>query len=220
MGNIVHDTIEELYKPLLNKNLVVRQLEKIKETVRKTVRKKIEKYVNKKSIERGKNIIIANTAEDYVKRLIDRDINSCNKGDKIKILEVEKNFSREIVCNERKVKIRGKIDRIDLINDEVRLVDYKTGKLVEKHMVNVKSMEEIKNESGVYALQLLFYAMGVRDNYKQAMYSEIVSSREALKNSKVLYIKGNKYLNKDIIDESKKYVLEIIDDMRDKDELF
>ena len=87
-------------------------------------------------------------------------------------------------------------------------------------MVNVKSMEEIKNENGVYALQLLFYAMGVRDNYKQAMYTEIISSREALKNSKVLYIKGNKYLNEDIIQESKKYVLEIIDDMMNKDELF
>ena len=87
-------------------------------------------------------------------------------------------------------------------------------------MVNVKSMEEIKNENGVYALQLLFYAMGVRDNYKKAMYTEIISSREALKNSKVLYIKGNKYLNEDIIDESKKYILEIIDDMRKKDELF
>ena len=220
LGNIVHDAIEELYTPLLNKYLVVEQLEKIKETVKKTVRKKIEKYVNKKSIERGKNIIIANTAEDYVKRLIDRDINSCNKGDKIKILEVERNFSKEIVCDDRKIKIRGKIDRIDLINDEIRLVDYKTGKLVEKHMVNVKSMEEIKNESGVYALQLLFYAMSVRDNYKQAMYTEIISSREALKSSKVLYIKGNKYINEDIIDESKKYILEIIDDMRKKDELF
>ena len=62
--------------------------------------------------------------------------------------------------------------------------------------------------------------MGVRDNYKQAMYTEIISSREALKNSKVLYIKGNKYLNEDIIQESKKYVLEIIDDMMNKDELF
>ena len=81
-------------------------------------------------------------------------------------------------------------------------------------------MEDIKNENGVYALQLLFYAMGVRDNYKKAMYTEIISSREALKNSKVLYIKGNKYLNEDIIQESKKYVLEIIDDMMNKDELF
>ena len=62
--------------------------------------------------------------------------------------------------------------------------------------------------------------MGVRDNYKQAMYTEIISAREALKNNKVLYIKGNKYLNEDIIQESKKYVLEIIDDMMNKDELF
>jgi len=220
LGNIVHDCIEELYTPLLNKNLSTKQLEKIKKTVGKTVRKKIEKYVNKKSIERGKNIIIANAAEGYVKRLIDRDIKSCKKGDKIKILEVEKDFTNEIVCEKKKIIIRGKIDRIDLINDEIRLVDYKTGKLIEERKIKIKSLEEIKNENGIYALQLLFYAMGVKKDYNQAMYGEIISSRDSLSNSKVLYISGNKYLNKDIIEKSKKYIFEIIDDIKNKDELF
>lgn len=220
LGNIVHDTIEELYTPLLNKNLSTKQLEKIKKTVKKTVRRKIEKYINKKSIERGKNIIIANTAENYVKKIIDRDIKSCNKGDKIKILEVERDFTNEIVCGKKKIKIRGKIDRIDLINEEIRLVDYKTGKLIEERKMKIKSLEEIKNENGIYALQLLIYAIGVKENYSQAMYGEIISSRDSLKDRKVLYICGDKYLNKDIIEKSKKYILEIIDDIKNKDELF
>ena len=220
LGNIVHDTIEELYTPLLNKNLSVKQLIKIKKIIKKTVGKKIKKYVNIKSIERGKNIIIANTAVDYVKRLIDRDIRLCKEGNKIKVLEVEKDFTNEIVSGEKKVKIRGKIDRIDLINDEIRLIDYKTGKLIEKNKINIKTFEDIKNEKGIYALQLLFYAIGVKDNYKQAIYGEIISSRDTLNNCNVLHINGNKYFNKDIIEKGKNYIFEIINQIMDKEKAF
>ena len=220
LGNIVHDTIEELYTPLLNKNLSVKQLIKIKKIIKKTVGKKIKKYVNIKSIERGKNIIIANTAVDYVKRLIERDIRLCKEGNKIKVLEVEKDFTNEIVSGEKKVKIRGKIDRIDLINDEIRLIDYKTGKLIEKSKINIKTFEDIKNEKGIYALQLLFYAIGVKDNYKQAIYGEIISSRDTLNNCNVLHINGNKYFNKDIIEKGKNYIFEIINQIMDKEKTF
>ena len=220
LGNIVHDTIEELYTPLLNKNLSVKQLIKIKKIIKKTVGKKIKKYVNIKSIERGKNIIIANTAVDYVKRLIDRDIRLCKEGNKIKVLEVEKDFTNEIVSGEKKVKIRGKIDRIDLINDEIRLIDYKTGKLIEKNKINIKTFEDIKNEKGIYALQLLFYAIGIKDNYKQAIYGEIISSRDTLNNCNVLHINGNKYFNKDIIEKGKNYIFEIINQIMDKEKTF
>ena len=220
LGNIVHDTIEELYIPVLNKNLSVKQLIKIKKIIKKTVGKKIEKYINLKSIERGKNIIIANTAVDYVKRLIDRDIYSCKEGNKIKVLEVEKDFTNEIVSGEKKVIIRGKIDRIDLINDEIRLIDYKTGKLIEKNKINIKTLKDIKNEKGVYALQLLFYAIGIKYNYNQAIYGEIISSRDSLNNSNVLHINGSKYLNNDIIEKGKKYIFEIINQIKDKETTF
>ena len=220
LGNIVHDTIEELYTPLLNKDLSVKQLIKIKKIIKKTVGKKIKKYVNIKSIERGKNIIIANTAVDYVKRLIERDIRLCKEGNKIKVLEVEKDFTNEIVSGEKKVKIRGKIDRIDLINDEIRLIDYKTGKLIEKNKINIKTFEDIKNEKGIYALQLLFYAIGVKDNYKQAIYGEIISSRDTLNNCNVLHINGNKYFNKDIIEKGKNYIFEIINQIMEKEKTF
>ena len=53
LGNVVHDTIEQLYTPLLNKKLNVKELKEIKKTVSKTVSKRIEKYINK-SLERGK----------------------------------------------------------------------------------------------------------------------------------------------------------------------
>ena len=52
LGNVVHDTIEQLYTPLLNKKLNVKELKEIKKTVKKQL-EKIEKYI-KKNIEEEK----------------------------------------------------------------------------------------------------------------------------------------------------------------------
>ena len=220
LGNVVHDTIEQLYTPLLNKKLNVKELKEIKKTVSKTVSKRIEKYIDKKSLERGKNIIITNTAVNYVKKLIDKDIHSCIKGDKITILEVEKNFTNEIVRGKKTIRIRGKIDRIDLYNGKIRVVDYKTGKLIEKNKIKIRFLKEIKNENGIYALQLLLYAIDVRENYKGEIYGEIVSSRDRINNKNILEIEGERYLSDSLINQGEKYILEIIEEIKNADETF
>ena len=216
LGNIVHDTIEELYIPLISKNLNIKELKRVKEAADQTITKNIEKYINKKSVERGKNVIICNTALSYVKKLIDKDINSIKGGNKIKILELEKDFVNEINCNNRKIKIRGKIDRIDLYNNEIRLIDYKTGRPIEKNKIHIKSLEKIKNKEGIYALQLIFYSIGIKETYKEKVFGEIISSRDSINNKNILKIGGNKYISKEIINEGEEYIFEILENILDK----
>ena len=49
LGNVVHDTIEQLYTPLLNKKLNVKELKEIKKTVSKTVSKELKNISTKKA---------------------------------------------------------------------------------------------------------------------------------------------------------------------------
>ena len=66
----------------------------------------------------------------------------------------------------------------------------------------------------------MLYAIGVRENYKGKIYGEIVSSRDRINNKNILQIEGERYLNDRIINQGKKYILEIIDEIKNKDETF
>ena len=79
----------------------------------------------------------------------------------------------------KKYKIRGKIDRVDEKNGEIRIIDYKSGKKLYKRNLEVKDIKEIKNEKGIYNLQLLIYMIGV---YKELDTKYIKSGIISLKN--------------------------------------
>ena len=79
----------------------------------------------------------------------------------IKIIGIEKDFETEISFGKEKYKIRGKIDRIDEIDGEIRVIDYKSGKKLFKGDLMIRNSEELREEKGIYNLQLLVYMIGI-----------------------------------------------------------
>ena len=62
-------------------------------------------------------------------------------------LGIERKFENEINDKGKKFKIRGKIDRIDELNGEIRVIDYKSGKklcsgAIEAYPTILKTMEQ------------------------------------------------------------------------------
>lgn len=73
------------------------------------------------------------------------------KGDVVKVLNLE--ISLERILEDARlpfpIKIAGNVDRIEIRNNKLRIIDYKTGK-VEQNQLLIKSFEgitlDIKNE--------------------------------------------------------------------------
>ena len=70
---------------------------------------------------------------------------------KIKILSLEERLSSEIRVNNSTVKINGIIDRIDLFNGKIRVIDYKSG-LVNPTVLDIKNIDKINEYFEVSAL--------------------------------------------------------------------
>jgi ATP-dependent helicase/DNAse subunit B len=84
----------------------------------------------------------------------------------LRIIAVEREFENEIVEGNEKFKIRGKIDRIDELNGELRIIDYKSGKKLNRRDLIIKKNKELTTEKGIYNLQLLIYMLGIEKEYK------------------------------------------------------
>ena len=130
-----------------------------------------------------------------------------------KILETEKTVSNassiSINGDKRPIKLVGQIDRIDLTNDGIRLVDYKTG-LISKSEISLNGFNQLHKKEK--AFQLFFY--GLLWNEKNLNMKDISCQIISLKNTisphlDLNFNKNNKIKNHSIIDFKKWLFLNI-----------
>ena len=221
LGNIIHDALELLYKNLVGENLNVKLLGKLKTKINECVEEAALQYVRKRSLQKGKNVIIIETAKNYVSKVIDIDINHINKGNSIKIIDIEKEFKKELINGNQKYIIRGKIDRIDELNGELRIIDYKSGKKLYKRNLDLKEVKDLNDEKSIYNLQLLFYVIGI---FKEMKKRDIKTGIISLKNIKdgVLegIYEGETILNNENIKVYEKEIIRIINEILDVNIVF
>ena len=193
LGSIIHDALELLYNEYVGKELNKISLKKLKHRVSDSVLLTAEKYVRKRNLKKGKNVIIIETAKKYAESVIDIDLKELNKGNKIKIIAI----------------------------GELRVIDYKSGKKLYKRDLEIKDISEIRSESGIYNLQLLFYMTGI---YKEMSAKIIKSGIISLKNINDGLLdgvfEGKSGLSVENIMNFEKELIAMINEMLDKNIIF
>jgi hypothetical protein len=159
-GTIVHDTLEDLYKPHLNTYLEVSMLEDMKKKVKSLVIGHFAKSFADGDISRGKNLIAFNVVVRYVENFLKLELAEV-KQHKIKILGVEENLSMDINVPglDFPIVLKGKLDRVDEKDGVLRIIDYKTGNVGSAQVEIVDWEEVIEDYNHSKAFQLLCYAL-------------------------------------------------------------
>ena len=158
-GTIIHDTLEDLYMPMIGDYLNKEILKTAKTKIDALVNKHFTKSYTDSRILRGKNLIAFNVIKKYVEHFIDQEIVQSQRH-KIKILALEQKMeiALDIPELEFPVKLRGKLDRIDEIDGVLRIIDYKSGKVV-ANQVEIYDWSLITEDYKYSkAFQLLCYA--------------------------------------------------------------
>ena len=169
LGSVIHNTLEDLYKPLENKELNEKSIKEMQEKKDKIVDKYFQEKFSIGNLTKGKNLIIVETAKKYIDNFLKKELKDINEGNTIKILGIETKFETTINLSSelKNIKIRGKIDRIDSVNGITRVIDYKTGGQVKQTDLNIKEYDKIfeeKKYSNIF--QLLFYSLALEKNKK------------------------------------------------------
>jgi ATP-dependent exoDNAse (exonuclease V) beta subunit len=196
-----------LYKPFIGRLLTVIDIKSSQAKIDLEVLNQFKKVYKEGEINKGKNLLAFEVAKRNVQNFLKLELEAIENGQEIQIIALEKKLERilEHPSLPFPVKIAGNVDRIELRNGKIRIVDYKTGK-VEQRDVALKQWNgltnDIKNEK---IIQVLAYAF---------MYEEQSNGREveagilSFKNLKSGFLPFQIKLEGEIIDTVSKEIMD------------
>ncbi len=170
LGTIIHNALERLYTPykksILNKDIIALLLKQANEVVQE----EFEKEYNSDKDKMGMNLLAFEVAKRNVYHFLKQELRALEQGDEIVLLELETKLSATILDSRLPypVNIFGYVDRIERRNGVVRVIDYKTGKVIANEL-KLKTWEgltkELKNDK---IIQLLCYGLMYQDSLGQS----------------------------------------------------
>ncbi|WP_309612759.1 PD-(D/E)XK nuclease family protein [Flavobacterium sp.] len=168
LGTIIHGTLEELYKPTIGRLLTLQDLKICISKIDEEVLNQFKKVYKEGEIKKGRNLLAFEVAKRNVLNFLKTELEAIESGDEIQIISLETTYER-VLTDARlpfPVLIKGNVDRIELRNGKIRIIDYKTGK-VDKNNVVLKDWsgltEDIKNDK---IIQVLAYAFMYEEQTK------------------------------------------------------
>jgi len=169
-GSIIHKTIESLYKGY--REVTKEDIKKIianKKLMQSTVfhyYMEEHKIKDRENAVSGNNMLSLAIIENAVIQILEHDKN--NSPFDIVSLEKEISFSRDILTESKytSVNFKGYIDRIDVKDGIVRIIDYKSGKadLSFKEIEELFAEDNQKRKNAIF--QLVFYTQAILDEFK------------------------------------------------------
>ena len=205
-GTLIHKVIEKIYKPYIGLTLEVEHIDLMKEELENESINSFSELYSKEP--EGKNLIFIEVLKEYINNTLDYERNQLIKQNaKIKIISLEKKISTNILVNNKDVKLTGIIDRIDIFNGCLRVIDYKSG-IVKQGVLDIKNIDNIKTDYKYsYLLQLLFYKYLAKSFYKNEEILDIGICSLKERTSPFLFVKDHSILS---INEIKIIISDII----------
>lgn len=166
-GNLLHNAVNNLYKTfgseVISKDLLKGLLlnsKSISSATNHAFKEVFRLSGNEEEVKiEGKNVIIREILEKYLGAIIQRDMSYAP----FSIIDMEKKIMMalpvETESGKEEVIIGGKIDRIDYMENEIRILDYKSGRVTQKVDFIADLFDRQNKERNSAIFQVMLYSM-------------------------------------------------------------
>jgi len=213
LGTIIHETLKSMYAPFIGKFISESDILSCIKIIDAEVMKQFKLEYKEGEIKKGRNLLAFEVAKRNVSNFLKVELESILSGDAIKILALEQRYERtfEHPSLPFPIKIGGSVDRIDLRNGVIRIIDYKTGR-VDKSTVTLSTWTDLtKDIANEKIIQVLAYAFMYQEMaLEQQMEAGIISFKNLKSGFLPFTFKEGKELNTIISKETIDQYLEQI----------
>lgn len=173
LGSVVHEVLNQLYKPYKGKAISVQNVKDMLIEVETFLKYALAKHFAGGEIRYGKNLLLVKVAQSLIMNFLKKEIEILKKtengGSGLFIIDLEKKFDRQFILvkepHEISIKQIGYFDRIDIFDGIIRIIDYKTGRVEQKDL-KFTNWEDLFDDSRLdKCFQLLFYLYLYIGNY-------------------------------------------------------
>lgn len=187
IGLVIHHILEDFYRPYVGQLFPYDELNRLLKEVPNILQEYFIKAEFKGKLDEGPNYLSYKDTEYYLKQFLKHEIKKAkNEAKPLRVIAVEKPLERIISLegSDTEVLIKGIADRIDEIDGELRILDYKTGAVDASHVKIPKyNKEEDLNKIFYKAdydktLQLFIYDWMYKKESTLASQSGIISFRK------------------------------------------
>lgn len=168
-GNLVHEVVEKLYLPYKNQILKPADFDQMKELLLPLMEKSYQSIYHGTQKKTGRNLIIFEVLKKSIIDFLNLEKKYVSEGNQIKILHLEQEFEQKIQLPgmDFNIKLIGVVDRIDLFNDTLRIIDYKTG-MIQPKQLKLPHWDVFNQDTDyAYLFQILLYSFAQKSLLSQ-----------------------------------------------------
>jgi RecB family exonuclease len=161
MGTAIHHVLEEIYKPLIGKEISLDWLEKtLQQTTRieALLKEGFKDRFDDDALMQGKNHLQFRLSLKMIYSFLQNEIERIKAGEKISIVALESPLEASLKIGDEWLKIKGIADRIEWQNRTLTIVDFKSGKAKSAALKNEEENAIIEKPELRVQFQLLVYA--------------------------------------------------------------
>lgn len=226
IGTVLHRTLELLYEPYLNQTLQTAQIDAMALALSQNFETALRESMHHAPTDTGLNLLIREVCRDYLERFLKQEKvfleSSTKAGLTFEILANELKMAHHFELNGLEVGIKGTADRIDRLQGQLRITDYKTGNFDDKE-ISVNDLDvDLRNPEKVKALQLLTYAWLYWKNNPETttVVSGIWSFRKMNAGLATANINGQEELDTTLLEAHGRFLATLLTEMADPNTIF
>tara|TARA_B100000768_G_scaffold138539_1_gene129710 strand:- start:885 stop:3569 length:2685 start_codon:yes stop_codon:yes gene_type:complete len=211
----IHKTLEVLFYK--GRKINIHEIKKIKTELNQRMEDTFDQIFVDKRFINGKNALIYHHFKKCIENLLDKEILEINSFGEYKILETENELiSYHPYTNEKsinKIKFLGHVDRIDSTDQGIRLIDYKTGMVLQKDL-NIYDYNQLTKKHK--ALQLFFYALLWNNSQEKTdnLTCQIISLKNTYQPKLNLTFKKNDTINNELVSNYSNWLINFVEEIK------